>query len=209
MSPEATTRFEPSQLVGRRDPLTDDRTEQARTAGYAAGWAAGARAAAEHAAEQRRQISADNDEVRSERAADHAALVAALQRACVMASARTAPVLAEAQHALQTAALELAEVLLGVELADGERSARAALHRALSLPAEVGPLTVRLHPRDAQIIHTAVADGELNLPDDVIVRGDPNLAAGDAISVHEDGYLDARIATAVARVRDVLSEEAL
>ena len=202
MSPDATT-FELSPLAGVRSTSTDD--HRVRAAGYAAGWAAGARAAAEQATALRRRLVEEQAEAEAVRAAEHAALVAALERSCAVAAARTAPVLAEAQRRLQVAALELAEALIGAELADGERSARVALDKALAVPPELGLHTIRLSPPDAHRIQVAIDEGGVTLPDGVMVLADPALAPGDALSVHESGYLDARLSTAVARVREIVA----
>lgn len=208
MSPEVAMRFEPSPLATAREDGSDARRDRAEAAGYAAGWAAGSRAAAAHATELRAQLAAEAAEAQTVRAAEHAALVAALERVCEGAAARTAPVLAASQHTLQVAALELAETLIGVELSDGEVSARAALSRALAMPMDVGRQTVRVHPDDARRIHAAVAAGDVALPSGLEVVADARIAAGDAVSEHDGGYLDARIGTAVARAREVLTGDA-
>lgn len=206
MSPEAAT-FEPSPLSGPRTATVDD--HRTRAAGYAAGWAAGARAAAEQATALRRRLEEEQAEAEAVRAAEHAALVAALERACAAAAARTAPVLVDAQRRLQSAALELAETLIGAELSDGERSARVALDRALAVPPELGLHTIRLSPADAHRIQVAVDEGGATLPEGVMVLADPSLTPGDAISVHETGYLDARLGAAVARVREIVAGQGL
>jgi flagellar assembly protein FliH len=44
------------------------------------------------------------------------------------------------------------------------------------------------------------------VPDGVELVADPQLARGDAVAELADGYLDARLSTALARVRRVLEE---
>jgi flagellar assembly protein FliH len=102
---------------------------------------------------------------------------------------------------VRAAALELATVVLGCELADGERSARAALARVLDDPQVPGVHTVRLSQRDLDALRAAGG-----VPDvaGLELVADPTLAPGDAVGRHPDGYLDARITTALARARAAL-----
>ncbi|MFS0702834.1 FliH/SctL family protein, partial [Cellulomonas sp. 179-A 4D5 NHS] len=106
---------------------------------------------------------------------------------------------------LHAAALELAAAVLGTELADGERSARAALARVLGNPLVPGVHTVRLHPRDLAALQAA---GGVPATSGVELVADPALAPGDAIGEHPDGYLDGRIDAALDRARAVLLAEA-
>ncbi|WP_159798815.1 FliH/SctL family protein, partial [Puerhibacterium puerhi] len=153
-----------------------------------------ARRAQEHAAAE------------EQRRAEHAAALAALERAARAAQDREAAVLAEAEHALHTAALELAAVVLGVELADDDRSARTALARVLEHPQTPDAVTVHLHPRDLQALTAAQARTGAALPDGVRLEADPALAPGDAVARHPHGYLDARLATALERARAALND---
>ena len=101
------------------------------------------------------------------------------------------------------AALELATAVLGCELADAERSARAALARVLDTPVPAGLQTVRLHPRDLEALRTAgVVPGIAG----VELVADPHLAPGDAVGEHPDGFLDARIGAALDRARAALAD---
>ena len=109
--------------------------------------------------------------------------------------------LADASAALHAAALELAAAVLGSELADGERSARAALARVLQHPELPGIQVVRLHPRDLDALRAVGGVPEVV---GVELVADASLAPGDAIGEHPDGYLDARIGTALDRARAAL-----
>ncbi|NKX49982.1 hypothetical protein HER39_05200 [Arthrobacter deserti] len=112
---------------------------------------------------------------------------------------RAAPVLADAQDTLVAAAMELAEAILGWELADGERSARAALSRALAGVDASAVQTVRMNPADLTVL-----DPEVRRQAGVRFVPDSSLARGDAVTEFEDGYLDARIGSALARARAAL-----
>jgi flagellar assembly protein FliH len=176
--------------------------------GYAAGWAAGTRAAARAAAvEQMRAAEEEVARIKRRAASCHAA-VALLMTAAEAARARTAPVLDDARQTLAAAALELAETVLGMELADGETSARAALLRALAVRDDEEVVTIRMHPDDIAALRAGLSDGAgaIAVPDGVELVADPQLARGDAVAELADGYLDARLSTALARVRRVLEE---
>jgi len=201
MSPEITT-FRPAAM---RDAAPGN--DAARTAGHAlgwsAGWAAGARAAAERAAAAEAERAADHtrSEARRQAAVDEAVVV--LRRAAQAADRRSEPVVDQVRRELSAVAVQLAEAVLCRELVGGDASARAALGRALAVPAELGVHTVRLHPADAAAVQDLVAAGEITL-DGVAVVADPRLARGDALSEHPAGFLDAQVATALARARRVL-----
>ena len=202
MSPEIRSASFGLAPVGRPvDSARDADRDRAHAAGYAAGYAGGAREAARAAAAETQRGEERRVSAEERRAVEHAAAVAALARATAAAAARTAPVLADAEYALHAAALELATVVLGCELEDGEHSARAALARVLDDPQVPGVQTVRMSPRDLDALRAVGG-----IPDvaGLELVADPTLAPGDAIGRHPDGYLDARITTALARARVAL-----
>jgi flagellar assembly protein FliH len=203
MSAEAA--FSPAPLA-RLAPSVESAAGYAD--GYAAGWAAGTRAAARTAAlEQMRAAEEEVTRIKRRAASCHAA-VALLMTAAEAARARTAPVLDEARGTLAAAALVLAEAVLGMELADGATSARAALLRALAVRDDEEVVSIRMHPEDIALLRTGLSDGAgvMGIPDGVELAADPGLARGDAVAELADGYLDARLSTALARVRRVLEE---
>jgi flagellar assembly protein FliH len=112
----------------------------------------------------------------------------------------------EIQDVLAASALELAEAILGYEIAQGGNTARAALQRALSSRTPGGSTgvenvtAVRLHPAD---IAALKANGVVDAPG-VELTADPTLNPGDAVAEYPDGWIDARIGTAVARARHAL-----
>lgn len=169
--------------------------------GHAAGYAAGLRRAAEELAAREAELATRHAEaVAAERARTDRAL-AVLTAAARALEARTAPVLAEADTQLVAAALSIAEAVLGCELSDAPRAARAALARALSAPDAAAVLSVRLNPEDLAL----VADSAPASP--VSLAADPSLAPGDAVAVYPDGELDARIGSSLSRARAALSGE--
>ncbi|QTE29871.1 FliH/SctL family protein [Pengzhenrongella sicca] len=201
---EAATRFRPAPVGGVLDADADHGSEQARAAGWAAGWAAGSRAAAVAASTQRQALDDAERTAERGRAAALEAALDVLRRAADAVSARTVPLLDSALAQLDDGAVELARAVLGRELSAADDGARAALARALSAPVEVGVHTVRLHPADLAVLEAAGALA--GLPLGVALVADATLAPGDAVSVFADGFLDARIATALDRARLALAE---
>lgn len=179
--------------------------EQARARGHAAGYAEGLRAAAvddnARVARQDAEHSAvlRHGEARVDRA------VQLLLTAALALNKRTVPVLREAEDTLVRTAVDLAEAILGSELSHTRNAARQALARVLDHAdhADHAPIhTVRMHPDDL-----AVLGEEIGTPAGVDFAADPLLARGDAIMEFPDGYLDARISTALARVKASLLGE--
>lgn len=170
--------------------------------GHSAGYAAGLRAAeAEYRKKAEQLEAAFSARSEHQRAAADRTL-AVLNSAVRALHARNAPVLSAAEDVLAAAAVELAEAVLGQELSDGEKSARAALARALAGadPSEI--VTVRMNPADLAVLGgTDISQAEVRL------TADPALDPGDAVAVLPDGFLDARIGTALARAKQALTGE--
>jgi flagellar assembly protein FliH len=205
MLPETkVSSFKPASIT----PHRTDAGDPARTAGFAAGWAAGARAAAEAAAVERGRLQAEHEA--REAARDEAASEAmgALLTAMEQWNRKALPVLDEARATLYSAALDLAAAVLQREIEPGSSSARTLLDRALSLPAEASPSVLRLHPDDLLHVNLLIESGQAIVPAGLRLVGDLRLNPGDAITEHEDGALDARIGTALARAREVLLGDA-
>lgn len=206
MSPEpGAVAFRPAPIgtvgaPGRRD---DD---ERRAAGYAAGWAAGARAAAEAAEAAERRRVAEGAAAEARRDAALAQAVTTLRQAAETVAARRAVDDAALATAVHTAALQLAEAVLGHELRPGPDSARALLGRALALPADAGLHTVRVSPHDVAHVRAVLDARDVPLPDAVRVVADPALQPGDVVAEHAVVVLDARIRAALDRARAVLED---
>ena len=175
---------------------------QAKARGHAAGFTEGLRQAkAEADAALARQLaehqaSLTHDQARTDRA------IQTLNQAAAALQARTVPVIDDVKNVLAHAALELAEAIVGYELGDSDRSARAALTRAFAGDDSHTVHTVRLNPDDLGVLHAEVAERA-----DVQFVADRSLARGDAIAEYPNGFLDATIATALARATSTLLQE--
>ena len=77
---------------------------------------------------------------------------------------RNVQALHDAEEVLARTALELAEAILGYELAEGTRTARAALDRALSGNDAATVLAIRLHPADIEVLAKEGQDLPAGLP---------------------------------------------
>lgn len=191
-----------------KHPNQDAMDAKARTQGHAAGYASGLRAAAREAEARVIELNAETSAMLNERNAQLDAALAALDAAARALHARAIPTIEQAQDALIASALELAEAILGYELADGQRSARAALARVLDHADPKTLLTVRMNPADITELDGAVGDSA-HTASSVEIIADASVARGDAIGDFADGYLDARIRTALDRARAALLGETI
>ena len=167
-----------------------------RAAGHAAGYAAGLRAAGAELAGQKAALDAEHRAALLHDAARMDRTIAVLTAAAAALDSLLLPVVTDAQDAIAASALELAETIIGEALADGERSAKAALTRALAAVDPATITTIRLNPLDLGVL-----DESVRAAAGVSFSADASIARGDAIAMLPFGYLDARIAPAVARAR--------
>jgi flagellar assembly protein FliH len=174
-----------------------------RSAGHAAGYAAGLRAAGAELAGQKAALDAEHRAALLHDAARMDRTIAVLTAAAAALDGLLIPVVTDAQDAIAASALELAETIIGEALADGERSAKAALTRALAAVDPATITTIRLNPLDLGVL-----DETVRAAAGVLFSADASIARGDAIAMLPFGYLDARIATAVARARAAILGDA-
>jgi flagellar assembly protein FliH len=180
-----------------------DRSESlAYTHGHAAGYTAGLRKAAAEAAARRQEMEAEHSAVLGQARARTERTIATFAAATDALHAAILPVVSEAQDTIAAAAMELAETIIGVELSDGELSARAALARVLAVPPPPGTVTVRMNPLDLSLLSEADKGAA-----GAVFVADSGLGRGDAIADYEHGHLDARIGTALSRARAALLGE--
>ncbi|MDQ1589308.1 MAG: flagellar assembly protein FliH [Microbacteriaceae bacterium] len=182
-----------------RDGIGSRLAAEARVIGHSAGYSDGLRAAVRELDERRSMLEAEYAELLQNERVKLDRRVAALDAAAAALAQRTVPLLVDAQDALAGAAIDLAEAILGLELATGENSLRSALARALGdVDAELVH-TVRLNPDDL-----AEMDDDVRERTGVRFAPDPTLERGDAVTQFPGGYLDARIGTALERAKAAL-----
>jgi len=183
---------------GRQDAV-DAAYSEAKTHGYAAGYAAGMRAATDQARAQREQHLANGRAAAAVSAEALRTATSSLGTAAQAFENRVAPVVESVETTLVAASLELAEAILGAELQQGPHSAQAALTRALAEldPAEVR--RIRMHPQSLEQLPQGAAESA-----GVRIVPDMQLQPGDAVADLPEGFLDARIQTALDRCRSAL-----
>jgi flagellar assembly protein FliH len=192
-------------------PIIDPNREAGFAAGYTAGWSVGYHAASVEVAAQRKKRDQRDAQRRQKLHDDAVAAIDVLSRAANAARQRTLPVIEEASRDLVLKSVELAEAIIGRQLADARASAQVALDKALADPelcAEA--VQIRLSQQDYQVIQTvnAESEGAFALPEGVVLTADSSLMPGDVMCVLTEGYLDARISTALARVRQTIIDTA-
>lgn len=180
----------------------DGAAERDSIRGHAAGYAAGRKKAAAELAELRELAFAEAERARELARAEVRDALDALALAAADYRARQIPVLQSVDASIAAAALELAETIVGRELATGDGSARAALERASVEPVPEGAV-VRLNPQDIAVI---TAEGTPRPGLELVA--DYSLERGDAVVDLAHGSLDARVSAAVRRARTALTEGA-
>ncbi|MHC6219506.1 FliH/SctL family protein [Arthrobacter sp. MMS24-S77] len=171
------------------------------TQGHAAGYAAGIQAAALEQRRLREQLEAEHRAMLDAGRQAVAEAVRALEAAGAAARQYRGVALEEAQDVLAASAIDLAEAILGYELETGRNTARAALARALGVVSGVETVTaIRFHPADLAAL-SAVDVGNVA---GVELKSDPALNPGDAIAEYPQGWLDARLSTALDRAKAAL-----
>jgi flagellar assembly protein FliH len=100
------------------------------------------------------------------------------------------------------AALRIAEVIVGHELAQPDDHGRDAIARALALAPVHGDVTVRLHPADIAVMSdpAELAPGRV-----LVIVSDPSLSPGDCIVDVAACRIDARVGAAIQRAHEVMT----
>jgi flagellar assembly protein FliH len=177
--------------------------EEARTTGYAEGWAQGIREA-EVAAQAAHDQAAAAEQARAEaHAASLRRAVGALGVAADGLEQRIAATAEQVQDLIAEYAVQLAEAIVGRELADPATRGADAIRRAMALAPTTGDVTVSLNPEDHRLL--ALPDGDYVHDGRAIhLRPDPSLRPGDATAEAGAMNVDATITAAIARVREAL-----
>lgn len=167
--------------------------------GHAAGYTFGLSLAASELAERKIAVEAEVDAARTRADTLVRRRLQMLDAAAHALEVRSAPVLAEARGRILDVAFGIAEALVGHALEDGPSSARAAVLRALHGAEGQEVRAVHLHPADL-----ALLDPEDTVRPGLVLVPDTALQQGDAWAELPDGTVDARLGTALERVRAVL-----
>jgi flagellar assembly protein FliH len=187
--------------------LLDEAQQQARAVGYAQGWTQGLREAAAGQAALAEQARLDRAAAAERQAAQVGSAVQAVLRAADQVRQTVIEVTDELSDRMLAAAVELAAVLLGQQLTDPRTAATAALRRVLEQVPDDQPVTIRLGQQDydtltgpagPELIAAVQATGQSRIS----LECDPALAPGDALARSAATSIDARLTTALARLRE-------
>jgi flagellar assembly protein FliH len=202
-----TARFDVD--LRRREPLPPgllaEMRAEAEAAGYAAGWAQGRGEAQAAAVAQADRDAQAVEDVMAATTVQIDRTIAAFATAAEALERRAIPTVHDIEDAIIDTALKIAEAVLGRETSTASEPGRDALARVLALAPEQRPVTVRLNPADRITIGLSngitelVVDGRL-----ITLVDDPTLRPGDAVAVSDATTVDARLGTALERVREVL-----
>jgi flagellar assembly protein FliH len=172
-------------------------SEEGRAAGFDQGLAEG------RAAGHRDGVATAHAEARRQVEATVSDTLAGLGAAAADLVAREAPTFAEVESAAIGLALELAEAILDREITVADDPGRDALRRALALAPDHDALVAHLHPADLERLGevAGLAPGR-----DLRLVADPSVRSGGCQIVSGAARIDARIESALQRVREVLSQ---
>jgi len=188
-------RFEPQQLVDTRPSALDEHAQQFVAAMEAARAEGLALARAEVDA-----VVAEHVAMTEELALLRAALCAAVDQLAT----RDRDDLSHIEAGAIGFAIELAEQLVGRELATTDEQLAAAMMRAMNLAPRRGAVVLRVHPLDRNAADSIAEDGQ-ELAGRVEIVADATVERGGCIAVVGPLQIDAQLGAALQRVRDVLS----
>lgn len=181
--------------------LAERAVQAGRAQGYAQGWAEGRRTGEAEAAAAASRVSQQVAQDERTRQQAHAVSVRALESAARELQARFEEACSVVEARVVDAALQLAQAIVGRELAVATNPGSDAVRRLLRvLPHEATTFTVRLHPEDVGRLDPVLLE-EFSAS----VVPDPDLAPGDAVAETDTMVIDAAIDAALARVRGVLA----
>lgn len=182
---------------------SDRNDERATMRGHAAGYAAGRKQVERELEALREAIELDGSRRAQQGNAEVQSALDALSRSAAEFRQRELPTLHAVETAIASAAIELAEAIIGRELSAADDSARAAVERAVH---EAGPTgsAIRLNPEDVAVI---AAGGGLESGLNLVA--DPGIRRGDAVVDVANGSIDARISSSLARAKAALEDGAL
>ena len=181
-----------------RDLVVDPEVVQLATDdGYRVGYQAGFDAALEDAA-----AAIDSRELQRGNALNE--VLETLSIAAMRIEEEHHEIVEEMQRQVIALAVEIAETLVGHEIAVATNVGLDALTRALQLAPTAKVVRAQLHPDDFATL-TASHEWERFADQGVSVLENPNLQRGDCIVDADATRIDARLAPALARVRETIA----
>ncbi|WP_068922279.1 FliH/SctL family protein [Planobispora rosea] len=177
---------------------------EARATGYAEGWAQGREEARQAAAAEVRDEAERVARAEARKIARLDSALSAITTSAGRLEQQTAPAAAELEELIVQTAYALAEAVLGREIENSPEPGREALARALALVPENRPVLVRLSPADHAAL-VGAADNTFDIDGrSVTMVVDPRMKPGDAVAECDATAVDARLSTALERVKEAL-----
>jgi len=209
--------FAISRTAGIPEDLLAAESASARAAGYAAGYAAGIDEARAATRDRLAAEAATDAAAAQARDAATSQAIEAMFDAAEELEGLAVQSAADIEEQIVSAAWSIAEAIVGQVLADDETRSRAALTRALALAPSDEDVTVAVSPVDFTVLAGEGAGETPRSATDMtpirrsrglrslVIVADESLAPGDAVATCGATSIDARIASAVDRVKQVLA----
>jgi flagellar assembly protein FliH len=192
--------------AGVPDRLVESARDDARAAGYAMGWAQGARDAHARMMAEAAHLRARTDELEERRVADVSRGLRALEQAANDLEQRSVPAIEHLEETVIEMAVAIAQAVLGHELRRrNDRVIIQAMARILALVPSNEPVTLRLAPEDHATLAVHEVIATLSPTRQITIVAAPELAPGDVVATCAATEIDARVAPALERIREVLS----
>jgi flagellar assembly protein FliH len=207
--PELST-FEVTGNAAIPAAIVDRSRSEAAAVGYARGWSQGIRDARDSVKDARLAAAAEQQAFLLTRNAAAAAALQALAQAADQLEKAALPGISGHEETILSAAIDIAEALLGQELRHHDTATRAAIARCLQLAPRGETVSIRLN---ADVLAT-LGEGDItNLLDSITgaagreirLESDPTLAVGDAVARCGASTIDARLGEGIGRIRAQLS----
>lgn len=204
--PQVERTFEWKSGAGVPETLLESARDEARAAGYAAGWAQGLQQAREEMASHVERSAAQAAALDAERSAALASAVNAVAAAAERLEQQAVPSVARLEETVVAMAIEIAEMIVGHDLATNPRTGLDALKRVLQLTPQDEAVVVELSSADhAAVIGSAEFEEWAGLRP-ITVRPSAELLDGDAIARCGATEIDARVGPALVRVKEFLDQ---
>lgn len=206
-TPSLAPLFEVAQGSGIPDDLLAPARDAAQAAGYTAGWASGIRAARAIADADADASRTEAERVSALRRDQLRTIFATIDQAASALEQRAVPAAEQLEDLIVSAALAIAEQLVGHSLRNDPDRAPATLARLLALVPANEDVAIRVSAADHAIL--TADDGDCLGPNgtarSIRLVKDASLQPGDAIATSGATVIDARINVGLERIREVLA----
>lgn len=202
--------FELSGAASIPSNLLDHSRAGAEAIGYANGWSQGVREARESLAAEQAATRAEIAQWRSVASEQIKLALASLASASASLEASAAADAEALEPALMTAAVTIAEALVGHQLRDVPASTQAAMARMIELAPRDEPTTIRLNSAAyAALTEAGVAEllaGVNGASGRILtIEPDDSVAIGEATARYGATTIDGRLSAGIERIRNQLA----